>query len=91
MINTETVIELAARLLNISTSEAKQFSHEIEDIDALYFSIPVKGGDSLIVSYNGEVLYANSSISYDEHLNEFRKGMRTPLEAFQRPTMKSQA
>lgn len=83
MTNNESTIMLAAKLLNITFNEAKEYSHEIDDIDAMYFSVPIKGGDSLIVSYSGEVLYANSSISYDEHLNEFCKGTRTPLEAFQ--------
>lgn len=78
----EKMIALASKLLKISTQEAEKYCHAIESSDALYFSIPQKGGDSLIVSSSGEVLYANSSVSYDEHLKEFLKGTRTPLEAF---------
>lgn len=78
----ESAIMLASKLLNISVDEAKEYAHEIDGVDAVYFSVPVKGGDSLIVSFTGEVLYANSSVGYDEHLNEFVKGTRTPLEAF---------
>lgn len=75
-------IALAAKLLKISEEEAESCCHTIENVDALYFSVPQKGGDSLIVAASGEVLYANSSVGYDEHLKEFLKGTRTPLEAF---------
>ena len=83
MTNKESAIKLAAKLLQISIEEANEYGHVIDDIDAMYFSIPIKGGDSLIVSNNGEVLYANSSVSYDDHVNEFHKCTRTPLDAFQ--------
>lgn len=82
MLNQEEIILLASKLLKISKEDAAAYSHVIEGIDALYFSIPQKGGASLIVAVSGEVLYANSSVSYDEHLKEFLKGTRTPLEAF---------
>ena len=73
--------ELAAKLLKITLEEAVQFSHYIQDIDAYYFSVPVKGGSSIIIK-NSEVLYANSSVSYDDHVRAFINGVRTPLEAF---------
>lgn len=82
MENKEKAISLAAKLLNISESQVSDYSHTIDGVEALYISIPVKGGDSLIVSYSGEVLYANSSIDYDTHLKEFLKGTRTPLDVF---------
>lgn len=81
-INQKEAIALAAKLLKISEEDAASYSHVIENVDALYFSIPQKGGDSLIVAASGEVLYANSSVGYDAHLKEFLKGTRTPLEAF---------
>lgn len=82
MIDRAMAISLAAELLELSEDDAAKYSHVIDGVDALYFSVPQKGGDSLIVSASGEVLYADSSIGYDEHLNEFLKGTRTPIEAF---------
>lgn len=78
----EEQIKLAAKLMNISEDDAKKYCHAIEGSDALYFSIPVKGGDSLIVGTDGQVLYANSSVEYERHLEEYKKGTRTPLELF---------
>lgn len=83
MENRTAAVSLAAKLLNITECEAADYSHVIDGVDALYFSVPQKGGNSLIVSFSGEVLYANSSISYDEHVKEFLKGTRTPLDAFE--------
>lgn len=78
----EKTVVLAAKLLGISAEEAKLYSSDTEYPDLTYYSMPVKGGDSLLVSDQGEVLYANSSISYEKHLREFQNGTRTPIEAF---------
>jgi len=76
-------IELASRLLKLTVEEVNQDSVIIDSNGALYYSKPVKGGNSLIVGKDGSVLYANSSINYDEHMREFENGRRTPLEAFE--------
>ncbi len=74
--------KLAADLLKIDIKEIEEYSGIIEEISALYVSIPVKGGDSLIVGDDGSVLYACSAVDYDRHLEAFKAGKRTPIEAF---------
>lgn len=75
-------LELASKILEITIEEVKEYAFELENTDAMYVSVPVKGGDSLIISPEGEVLYANSSVSFDYHVSEFIAGRRTPLSAF---------
>lgn len=76
-------IELAMKVLKVSEDEIREYSFDLDNTDAVYISIPKKGGDSLIISTNGELLYANSSVSFDTHLKEFLAGRRTPLNAFE--------
>ena len=75
-------IELAAKLLNISVQEANEYHSYIEEDSLVYVSIPEKGGESIIVGKDGDVLYANSSVGYTRHLEEYKKGTRTPIDAF---------
>ncbi len=75
-------LELASKILKITEDEVKEYAFDLENTDAIYISVPVKGGNSLIISSNGEVLYANSSVSFDYHVSEFIAGRRTPLSAF---------
>jgi len=77
------IIELASSLLKISLEEAEEFCVPLDEIDAYYFSVPVKGGGSIIIDFSLEVLYADSTVSYDEHINAYKNGIRTPLEAFE--------
>jgi len=74
---------LASKLLKLSFEDIEKNSTWLSEYNALYISVPIKGGDSLIVSNEGDVLYADSSVSYDLHLSEFLNGRRTPLEAFE--------
>lgn len=76
-------IHIASKLLKLDSEEIRSYTSPIEGSEAIYVSVPTKGGDSLIVSPEGEVLYANSSVSYDVHVREFLAGRRTPIEAFQ--------
>lgn len=75
--------ELAAKLLQIPFEEIVEYSGEIQEIHALYVSVPIKGGPSLIVGEDGSVLYADSSIDETVHYREFLNGRRTPIEAFE--------
>ncbi|MBQ3497963.1 MAG: hypothetical protein IJA87_02415 [Clostridia bacterium] len=82
MINSKQ-IEIAKRILQLSEAEVKEFSIDLDNTDAVYISVPIKGGASVIISADGEVLYANSSVSFDVHVREFLAGRRTPLSAFE--------
>ena len=75
-------IELAAKLLNISVDEATEYHSYIEEDSLVYESIPEKGGESIIIGKDGDVLYADSSVGYTRHLEEYKKGTRTPIDAF---------
>ena len=82
--NEKQQIELAAKLLRISIDEATEYHSIIEDDGLVYISVPEKGGESIIVDKNGEVLYADSSVGYSRHMEEYKNGTRSPLEAFER-------
>lgn len=82
MLTKKEQIKLASELLNITYEEIEKNAHEVADGKAIYVSIPEKGGPSLIVGTDGQVLYANSSVSYDKHLEEYNNGRRTPIDAF---------
>lgn len=80
--NVKQQIDLAAQLLNISVDEATEYHSVIEKEKMIYVSVPEKGGESILVDNKGEVLYADSSVGFSKHLEEYKKGTRTPLEAF---------
>ena len=73
---------LASRLLGLSEEETEKYGAIIEDDHALYISVPEKGGASLIVGQDGEVRYADSSVGYSRHIAEYKRGTRTPIDAF---------
>ena len=73
-------IELASVLLGVPVEEIKNYCGGIAEIPALYFSIPEKGGGSLIIDDEGGVLYADSSIGYKRHLEAYKQGIRTPID-----------
>lgn len=73
-------IELAAKLLNVPVEFLTGSSGEISEANAMYFSIPEKGGGSLIIGDDGGVLYADSSVGYKRHLEAYLQGIRTPLD-----------
>lgn len=70
-------MELIAKLLNISVEEVKNNSAVIEECNALYFSMPEKGGHSIIIGEDGGLLYADSSVGYSRHLEMYKQGKRT--------------
>lgn len=74
--------QLAAQLLQMDIKEIEKYGGMIDDLSALYVSVPEKGGVSLIVGSDGSVLYADSSVGYPRHINAFKEGMRTPIDAF---------
>lgn len=83
MLNQNEQAILAAKLLRLTVEEVKGNSAVLEKIGALYFSEPIKGGASILVGQDGTVLFADSSVDYDDHVKEFENGRRTPLDAFE--------
>ena len=81
MLDRKEMVTLAAKLMKLSETEIEANSAMVDD-KTLYFSMPYKGGDSLIVSNDGTVLYASSAVGYSKHMDEFNNGRRTPLEEF---------
>jgi len=81
-LNKQEQVTLAAKLLNLTLDEIQSNSDIISELSALYVSIPTKGGDSLIVGNDGQVLYADSSVGYTKHLESYKEGKRTPIESF---------
>ena len=73
-------IKLAAKLLMITAEQAEKYSGQIDEVSAMYFSIPEKGGGSLIIGDDGGVLYADSSVGYKRHLDAYKQGIRTPID-----------
>lgn len=72
-------IQLAAKILEIPLETAEKYCGLIPKEKAMYFSIPEKGGGSLIVGDDGSVLYADSSVGYEKHLKAYQQGIRTNL------------
>jgi len=83
MTEKQKAMELAAKLLKIEMSDAEAYCYALTDIEAWYFSVPVKGGASIIVGSDRTVLYANSSVGFEQHVGAFKNGTRTPIELFE--------
>lgn len=82
-------IALVSQLLGKSNNDVENGLIFVGRDDLYYFSLPITdnngiaiSGESIIVSKTGELLYANSSVSQQRHLEAFDKGIRTPVEAF---------
>lgn len=70
-------IQLISQLLKMDAEEVEKYSGVIEELNALYFSVPEKGGHSFIVGDDGSFLYADSSIDFVKHLEMFKSNIRT--------------
>lgn len=67
--------EQAARLLETPVDRLGQ--SRLRDVAATRYWVQERGGASLIVADDGSVLFANSAVSLDEHVEAFRVGRRT--------------
>ena len=74
--------KLSAELLNIPLNEVEKCSVFINDVQALFVSVPTKDGQSLLVGNDGAVLYGNSAQSFSELIQSFKAGERTQIEFF---------
>lgn len=78
-------IELAKKCLCtperfIETIKVKDLLEDENKIDAVIVTECIRGGERVIVDSHGEVLWASSSVSPKTHLEEYKKGRRTPME-----------
>lgn len=70
------IIKIATEYMKVTAEIAEKHYKEIQEINAYYFWNPARGGISVIVNSEGEALGATSSVSFDRHLEEFKKGRR---------------
>lgn len=69
----------AAKLLQVKPDELE--SAKVDGV-GLRFYEPTRGGRSLILGDDGGVLFANSSVAPDSHIQAYKDGKRTPTEVF---------
>ena len=72
---------LALRLL--ATPKGIELRQRMENPETMYVYEDCRDGRALLIGADGSVLFADSSIPYEEHLQAFRDGIRTPLEDFE--------
>ena len=70
---------LAAEFLDIALPDAQSNKRELPEVQATYFWESVRGGGALIVGEDGGVLFANSSVTLEAHIDAFASGRRTNL------------
>lgn len=74
---------IAERFLKLTPAEANVNRMEIKIIDVSRFWQNERGGAALLVNDAGEMLFANSSVSLDEHIAAWVVGRRTDPSLFQ--------
>ena len=70
------ILKNAAELLKIPEETAAAHCKAIPEHHAFYFWNPLRGGNSVIITENGEKLTATSAVSFEKHLNAFLAGRR---------------
>jgi hypothetical protein len=73
---------LAAEFLAIPLADAQTNQRDLPGAHATYFWESGRGGGALIVGEDGGVLFANSSVPFDTHVDAFANGRRTDPSAF---------
>ena len=71
---------LGSKLLNVPADNLKIKS--LENEQGYYVWQPIRGGSALMIANDGSVLFANSSLTFEEHLQAFRNGQRTDKGKF---------
>lgn len=73
---------IAARVLGIPEEEARNNSRPLGHLSAYYFWEAARGGGAVVVGDDGSMLFANSSVPPEKHIDAFGDGGRTDTEAF---------
>lgn len=72
--------EMLAMARNLLQSSAALHEEALPgDGEGVYVCEMIMGGRGLMVAPDASVLFADSSMSFDEQLEAFRRGVRTPL------------
>lgn len=81
------LVDLAARYLQVPRSVVEANNRDFPEVDAVYFWEPTRGGGSLLIGTDETMLFANSSVTLDAHLDAFKSGKRTSPEDFRLPAV----
>lgn len=73
------LVDLVCNKLNINKEQAIQNCKELTEIGAYYFWNTARGGLSVIIKNNGEMLFATSGVNFQKHLEEFNNGKRNEI------------
>ncbi|TGX96443.1 hypothetical protein E5357_16080 [Hominisplanchenecus murintestinalis] len=76
----EEQISFLAELLKLNRELVEKDCDVIDELGALYYSCPDKGGDSFFVDKDGSFLYADSSVGFTRHFEMFKEGKRTEIK-----------
>lgn len=81
MTNEHSALDRVSRLLSVAREDVRQ--RPLDADAATYFWTEGRGGSAVIVSHDGSLLYANSSVDPELHVQAFREGRRTPPDQFE--------
>lgn len=70
------VLKMVSDVLGVDEMVLEDNSKMLDEINAMYYWNPVRGGLAIIVDNNGEKLVATSSVSFEKHYNDFCAGKR---------------
>ena len=73
----EELKKLIANKLNISIEEVETYKYrEIPELNAIHVWNPTRGGLSILIDSNNEMLIATSSVNFKNHAKRFLMGIR---------------
>lgn len=72
----EELYKIVSETLKMAEEDVRKNSKRIDDIDAYYFWNSERGGNALIINLEGEKLGATSAVSFEEHVDAFKRGKR---------------
>ena len=71
--------EKAAQILGMTIEEAKLSFEDLPEDQAMYFWNPLIGGGAVIIGEDGDCLFADSSIGFEDHIAEYKAGKRSAI------------
>lgn len=74
---------LSRKAAELLRAKPEELDYAAVDGVGLRFYEPTRGGRSLILGDDGGILFANSSVAPDSHIQAYKDGKRTPVESFE--------